>query len=659
MAATRRLAAIMFTDMVGYTASTQTNEARTLELLREQEKLIRPLLKTHRGREIKSTGDGVLVEFESALKALQCAVDIQRRIYERNAGTGLAPFQIRIGIHLGDVEPRGTDILGDAVNIAARIEPVAEPGGICVSGAVHEQVWNKTSDKLEKLPPKALKGLQVPTEIYRVVLPWTVRESPSARPGSTGLAILPFANISPDQKDEYFADGLTEELITVLSHIRELRVIARTSVMQYKSTSKPVSQIGAELGVSSILEGSVRKSGNRLRITAQLIDVGSQGHVWAATYDRELDDVFAIQTEIAEETADALQLELLGPERESIRKPPTTNLAAYELYLKGIHATRRTTYEGFVEANQFFEAAIRSDPGLTQAYAELANGLISLAGDALAPGEAFPRASELVAKALGLDPNSSEAHMARGNLALQYDHDWVVAEAEFQRSLSLNPSNAQAHYWYGFCLKAVGRFDDAAKEFRATIELDPMWWGPRFSLGEVQCLLGDFASAIASAEELRDRQPENANLRRGLAQFYVNAGRIDDARREAELAAGSGGKPTAAEEWGQAVLWAQVGDSERARGLLREMEVASRTRYVSPQWIASVYAALGETERAFEWLEREEATGPSGFWLRYQWAAFDPIRDDPRFRSMLTKLNIPADVTWARPGPAGRYAEGS
>lgn len=239
----------MFTDTVGYTASTQANEGRTLDLLRQQVELVRPLLAVHQGREVKSTGDGFLVAFDSALKATQCAVSIQRRIHERNMEGGLAPIRIRIGIHLGDVVQSGTDILGDAVNIAARIESIAEPGGISVSGAVHEQIRNKIPEQLEKLAPTALKGLQVPMEIYRIVLPWTVPDTSPASAVPTGLAVLPFSNISPDPKDEYFADGLTEELISVLSQLRDLRVIARTSVMPYKATSKGVSQIGAELGV--------------------------------------------------------------------------------------------------------------------------------------------------------------------------------------------------------------------------------------------------------------------------------------------------------------------------------------------------------------------------------------------------------------------------
>ncbi|MGA7923010.1 MAG: adenylate/guanylate cyclase domain-containing protein, partial [Thermoplasmata archaeon] len=232
----RRLAAVMFTDTVGYTSSSQANESRTLELLREQTELLRPLVALHQGREIKSTGDGFLVEFGSALKAVQCAVNIQRRISERNSEGAHSPIRIRIGVHLGDVVQSGTDILGDAVNIAARIEPLAGPGGVCVSGAVYEQVRTKVHDRFEKLPSKPVKGVSSPLDVYRIVLPWdenglAASDNESLARDHSRIAVLPFSNISPDPNDEYFADGLTEELIANLSLVPGLKVIARTSVV--------------------------------------------------------------------------------------------------------------------------------------------------------------------------------------------------------------------------------------------------------------------------------------------------------------------------------------------------------------------------------------------------------------------------------------------
>ncbi len=423
---------------------------------------------------------------------------------------------------------------------------------------------------------------------------------------------------------------------------------------QFKATTKTVSQIGAELGATSVLEGSVRKAGNRLRITLQLIDVGTQDHIWANNYDRELDDVFAIQTEIAERAAEALRLELLGPERESIRKQPTANLAAYDLYLRGIHARHQTNvHEGLGKSIQFFEEAIRNDPSFSEAYAQLADVFNGLAGDTLPRDEAFSRARELVVKALELDPNSSMAHSARGNLALQLDHDYSVAAAEFKRAISLNPSNASAHLHYGLFLRAVNKFDDAIREFRTTIELDPLMGTPRHALRTTQCLLGDLASAIASAEEEMDKHPEEDPYSHiDLGRIYADAGRRTDGRREAELAARSLRKAGEYGQWTLAVLRAQVGKPEEARRLLRHLLQASRTKYVNRLWIAAVYSALGEKEKAFEWLERDNGEGATGLWLWHHSSAFDPIRGDPRFRSILERLNLPTDMKYVGGAPA-------
>jgi adenylate cyclase len=628
----------MFTDMVGYTASTQADETGALKLLGEQEELVRPLFSAHQGREIKSTGDGFLVEFGSALHAVQCAVDIHRRLRERNAQRGGAPITLRIAIHLGDVEERGGDIFGDAVNIASRIEPFAPPGGVCISGPVFDQVRNKIPNRCEKLGPTVLKNVRFPVELYRVTLPWETPEPPRVEASRGRLAVLPLANISPDPKDEYFADGLTEELISALSKLRELRVIARTSVNQYKSTAKSVSQIGSELDVASVLEGSVRKAGNRLRITLQLIDVATQEHIWANSYDRELDDVFAIQTEIAERTAGALRLELLGPERESIRRKPTSVLAAYNLYLKGIHAARQSTQEGYTESLKFFEEAIQQDPNFALAYASLANMYILKAGDTLAPRDAFPRAGELVTKALELDSTSSDAHTARGNLALQFDQDWGVSESEFKRAVSLNPSNANAHFWYAMLLNALNRYNEAIEELRTTIELDPLWFLPKWWLMTVYFLSGDSGSAIASAEEIRDADPKNPGPHIALGTIHIRAGRMDDARKEAEL---SHGPVDANDRWNRAVFFAILGNPEEARRLLEEWEEASKTRFINPALIAGLCVVLGEKEKALERLEREFREGNRSLWADYQWIAFDPIRDHPRFRALLKRLDLP------------------
>jgi len=632
----------MFTDMVGFSAAMQADEAGTLTLLKEQEELVRPLFAAEHGREVKSTGDGFLVEFDSALHAVQCAIDIHRRLHERNSQEGVKPIKLRIGVHLGDIEERGNDIFGDAVNIAARIEPLARAGGICISDPVFTQVRNKVPNKFEKLLPKKLKNIRYPMELYRVALPWEAAEAPTGEIPRSRLAVLPLTNISPDPTDEYFADGLTEELISALSKIRELRVIARTSVNQYKASSKPVSQIGAELDVASVLEGSVRKSGNRLRITLQMVDTATQEPIWATTYDRELDDVFAIQTEIAEKTAGALRLQLLDPDRESIRKKSTSNLVAYNLYLKGIHAARTATYEGYSGSIKFLDEAIREDPEFSPAYSYLANIYMLLMGETLAPHDTFPRAKVLVSKALQLDPNSSEAHTARGNLALQHEQDWETSEREFKWAISINPSNANAHFWYAMLLLAVQRFDEAAGELRTTIELDPLWELPKIWMMVAHFAAGDFEAAIAAAEEERDRNPNEPGPHIDLGMMYARSGRVEEAQTEAELSAG---EVSEYDRLNRAVLWARLGRPEEARSLVAEGEEAARTRYVNPSRMAALFSALGEKEKALEWLERDYREGTRGLWFDYQLMAFDPLRSDPSFHAMLTRLKLPTGVT--------------
>jgi adenylate cyclase len=316
----RRLAAIMFTDMVGYTALAQKNEPLSLSLLEDQRKLVRSILARHDGREVKTMGDAFLVEFSSALDAVRCAYDIQRAAREFNlAQSEERKLELRVGIHLGDVVESQGDISGDAVNIASRIEQLAEPGGICLTRQVYDQVHNKLELQLSSLGESKLKNVDQTTEVFRVVMPWVSRqEALRGAYDKKRIAVLPFANISRDSADEYFADGMTEEIIATMSRISGLKVIARTSVMGYKGGQKKISEVARELDVGSILEGSVRKVGDRARVTVQLIDSETSEHVWAESYDRDLKDVLAIQSDISTTVAEALRVKLLDKERSVI-----------------------------------------------------------------------------------------------------------------------------------------------------------------------------------------------------------------------------------------------------------------------------------------------------------------------------------------------------
>jgi adenylate cyclase len=638
VASTRRLAAIMFTDTVGYTAATQSDEARTIELLQQQQELVRPILAAHQGREIKSTGDGFLVEFDSALRATQCAVEVQRRIQERNAQSSRIPIQIRIGIHLGDVEQRGSDILGDAVNIAARIEPTAVPGGICVSGAVREQVWNKIPDRLEKLPPTALKGLQVSMDIYRVV--FSSAPTPTGSdPGPTGLAILPFSNISPDPKDEYFADGLTEELITVLSQLRELRVISRTSVMQYKATTKTASLIGVELGVVSILEGSVRKAGNRIRVTAQLIDAGTDRHLWAKTYDRELDDIFAVQTEIARQVAEALEVELRATEDTRLGARAKVRADSYLAYLKGRTLIHDRSPARLNEAKEQFELAISLDPKNAAAYSGLADAIRLLGWRT----HAIPRASweettrRLVAQAIELDPNLAEAHTSLG-LILWEAYDYAGAEKQYQLSLALNSSYAAAHHWYATLLEDEGRLDEALREAQLAEAVDPL--SPSYVSFEATLLsaLRRFEEAFLKIQRLNVLEPDSYRYHNNLQEYHRRRSELAEClaecRRCEELQADPGWKRM----WRTYTL-VTAGEKEAARVRLRAEE--GLPEFSGLAWVVAwAYGLLGDLDDCFRCLDTAVETHNIALQPFRMHPDLEAVRSDPRFQLVLKKMNL-------------------
>ena len=637
----RRLAAIMFTDMVGYSALAQTDEAAALSALETHNALLRPIFARHHGREIKTVGDAFLIEFESALDAGQCALDVQKALHERNAALPASErILVRIGLHVGDVVQADGDVLGDAVNIASRVEPLSEPGGISVTQQVYDQIQNKLEATFTRLPPVALKNIRVPMGVYRVVPPWAaVRKEGRMAAESLGrqLAVLPLANISPDPHDEYFADGLTEELIAVLSQVPGLSVTARTSILPYKTAPKSIAQVGQELGVDTVLEGSVRKSGQKIRITLQLIDVSTQRHVWAGTYNRELTDVFEVQSDIAERTAEALRLQLARSEPARARRPPTTSLEAYDLYLRGLAASSGFDAAHHIEAVRSFEAASRLDPKFAEAFASWANLYVRAAGDHLSFREAIPRARELAAKALALDPDSAEAHAALGNIAMQYDHDWATAEREFRRAIELNPSNIDAHTFFGLMLIALERFAEARAELALAVRLDPAG-EHEGTLAWAESASDDPEASVRHGRARIAREPTSLSPHTMLGLTLLELGRRDEATREADVAIAPADDN---ERFDHAMLNAVLGRPKVAREILAEAARGETQSYTSDSHLAMLHAALGEGSIALDLLEKEYREGDPTLWLYYRSATFDSIRTDPRFVDLLRKYGLP------------------
>jgi len=629
----------MFTDMVGSTAAAQSNEANALKLRDEQAALVRPLFAAHQGREIKSMGDGFLAEFDSALRAVQCALDIQQHLHERNSQPGVASIQLRIGVHLGDVEQKETDIFGDAVNIASRIEPLATPGGVCISGEVYSQVRNKVPNKLEKLPPAPLKGLQVSIDVYRVVLPWAAPETALASAGSTGIAILPFSNISPDPKDEYFADGLTEELITVLSQLRDLRVISRTSVMQYKSTTKTAALIGVELGVKSILEGSVRKAGNRIRVTAQLIDAASDRHLWAKTFDRQLDDIFAVQTEIARQVAEALQVELRATDVARLGARGSVLPDSYLAYLKGRTRLHGRSVTPLTEAKEQFELAISLDPHNAAAYSGLADATRLLGWRTHdVPRETWEETTRrLVAQAIELDPSLAEAHTSLGLIRWEA-YDYTGAEQQYQLSLALNPSYAAAHHWYATLLEDEGRLDEALREWQLAEGADPLAAGYVSGLASLLIGLKRFDEAFVKIQRLGVLEPDSYRYHDAVLQFHRGrselAQSVAEGLRCEELQTDPGWKRM----WHVYNL-ATSGEKEAARALLKSEEASSE--FPGLAWIVGwAYALIGDLDSCFRCLEVAVETHNIALQPFRTRPELEIVRSDPRFPPLLKKMNL-------------------
>ena len=646
----------MFTDMVGYSALAQQDEEAAIASLERHNRTLRPIFSKHHGREVKTIGDAFLVEFGSALDAVHCAIEMQRAIGQAASDHSSGrPIQIRIGIHVGDVVESGGDVLGDAVNIASRIEPLATPGGICLTQQVYDQVQNKVGAVFAKLPPVTLKNIRAPTNVYRIVgaeRPPAHDGPPVPRARERNVAVLPLANISKDVEDDYFADGLTDELISVLSQIRGLSVIARTSVMPYKTAPKGIAEVGAELGVDVVLEGSVRRAGNKVRVSLQLVDASTQRHLWAGSISREVDDVFEVQAYVAGRAARALRLTLNKTQRSSPRPPPVPNPKwgvvtageAYDAYLRGLVASNSAMADGPEEAFRWFERATQLDPSMSDAFAAWANLYVIIAGESLSMREAMPRAKELAAHALELDPDSSDAHTALANIALQFDNDWGLAEMEFRRATSLNPSNAVAYQFFGLLLVTLGRLDEAKDAYRHAIRLDPAGHH-RYPLAWAELESGNVDRAIAYLEEDRaDAHRHKHHVMRGM--FYLKAGRRDDAVREASLAPAP---ETEDERFDLALLNALLGRPASGRKVLAEIARGEFTTYISPIHSAMMHAALGDREEALALLEQDFRDGDHLLWIHHRGVFFDRLRDDPRFVAILQEMGLPlAPVVGAR-----------
>ena len=582
----RKLTTIFSADAVGYSKLMETDEEATVKAITTYQKVMAELILQHRGRVIDSPGDNLLAEFSSVVDAVQCAVATQKELQARNDDLSEdRRMAFRIGINLGDVIQEDDRIYGDGVNIAARLEGLAEPGGICISKTAFDQISTKLPYGYDFIGEQTVKNIKKPVGAYRVSLepriseegktnqaqnkflertpvriallgvlvivaalwiwplPW---QQPSEEltseedmayplPDMPSIAVLPFDNMSDDPQQEYFSDGITEDIITALSKTPKIFVIARNSTFAYKGKSVNVQEVGQKLGVRYVLEGSVRKSGDKVRITAQLIDAQTGHHLWADRYDRNLNEIFVVQDELTKNIITALQIKLTEGEKGRVAAKGTNNLEAYLKYLQAMNQVRRFNIESNELGRELAQEAITLDPEYAMPYRVLSMSyqMDVWLGTSKSPNQSLNKAMELMQKAIELDENYAEAH---GHLGFIYtmlgEHEKAIAKAE--EAITINPNSAYAHHVLGQILRFAGRHDEAIPEYKKALRLNPI--PPTnylFGLGKSYYYTGQEDEGINWCEKAVRQDPDSFLAHLLMTELYSLAGRDEAARGEA------------------------------------------------------------------------------------------------------------------------------
>ena len=583
----RRLAAILAADVVGYSRLMGMDESGTLaRLMAHRKEFIDPTIATHRGRIVKLMGDGALVEFASVVDALACAIDIQRGMQERNRDEPEEQrIEFRIGINLGDVIVEGDDIYGDGVNVAARLEGLAEPGGICISEAVHTATGNKLPLDYDDIGEQQVKNIAKPVRVYRarlqigaelpksaavsiptkrpkvrplivsaavvlvvmgMLLTWLNPWAPEIEPAphdqialpqqqKPSIAVLPFNNMSGDPAQEYFVDGMTDDLIIDLSRVSGLFVISRNSTFAYKGTAPDVRQVSRDLGVKYVLEGSMRRAGDMVRINAQLIDASTGGHVWAERFDRKLTDVFALQDEVSRKIVSALAVQLTTDEEQQFSQAAQANPEAYDLLLRGLEQFRRFTRETNAAARELFKRAITHDPDFARAYADVAltHGIDIQFGWSEQSEELFAEAFAYAEKALQLDPTLRQGYFVLANLYLaSKQHDKAIDVG--RKTVTLHPNYADGYAQFAQVLIHAGRPQDGLDTLGKAMTLNPRYaFFYTWIEGHAHMLMRQYDQAISAFKKVIEKNAHFPGAHLTLASLYGNLGDIEEAKWEA------------------------------------------------------------------------------------------------------------------------------
>ena len=609
----RRLTAILAADVVGYSRLMGTDEVGTLDRLKSlRGECIDSKTSQHQGRIVKLTGDGILAEFPSVVHAVACAAEMQRSLQERNSKVPMdRRIEFRMGVDLGDVIVEGEDIYGDGVNIAARLEGIADPGGIAVSQSVRDHVGHRFDVAFEDCGEQSLKNIEQPIRVYKVVTAdANFPAAPSMKTDRPSIAVLPFNNMSGDPEQEYFSDGITEDIITDLSKISGLFVAARHTAFTYKGKTIKVEQIGRELGVHYILEGSVRKAGTRVRVTGQLTNTRDGDHLWAERFDRDLTDIFTIQDEIAHAIVEQLKVRLLPREKKSIEKAPTDNIEAYTHYLRGRDFLHRRSKHYSRIARQMFAKAVTLDPKYARAYSGMAD-CDSFTYLNYRVGVPIDGLLATTQKALSLDDSLAEAHASRG-LALSAAQRYDEAKAEFERAIKLDPGLFEAHYFYARASFAEGKIEQATRLFERASQIRPDDY-------QSVCLRIHCYRSLGRIAESKEA------ARLGLQLAERELALHPDDPRPAHLGAGA--------------LF-ELGDLERAREWVDRALAIDPDDPLTLYNVACGYTKLGNLDAAFEALERSIRSGGPELanWVKYD-SDLDGLRSDPRYQKFVESID--------------------
>jgi adenylate cyclase len=699
----RKLAAIMFTDMVGYSALAQRDDKVALELLEEHRRLLREIFPRFHGTEIKTIGDAFLVEFGSALEAAQCAIEIQRTLAKRNHDvTSNRRVELKIGIHIGDVMHRGGDVYGDGVNIASRIEQLAGAGGICVSMDVERQIRNALEARFEKFGSADLKNIKLPMDLFRIVLPWEKgAESPAKRtskkspllipaavlvllallagwwwmqpssknqqsvgahalpaaptntPDQKSVAVLPFVNLSDEKGSEYFSDGVSEELLTVLQKIPGMHVAARTSAFSFKGKNATAQEIGQKLGVAYLVEGSVRKAAEAVRIAARLTRADTGEELWSENFTRNLKDVFAVQTELAETIVAQLRGQLTGAgagsadkqkiqaEVQAAEKGGTKNLDAHEYYLQGRFYENRHSEKSAREALAAYQRAVALDPGFALAWAGVAQTNLWLAAFSTEGGQKgfdahLASARDAVARALSIEPDLPNGLLARATIETNFDFNWNGAAQTVAKALALAPADPNIVIAAANLEIARGNMDRAIELYRKAVDLDPVNAQARSFLAFNLAATKRFAEARAEFPRVVELNPAAPWAHAGLGLSYLLENKFEEAATAAQAEAG---------EWARLLIvscarWGQKRVTESDAALAQLTANESET---AAYQIAEVYAYRGDKDRAFEWLERARRQRDPGLASLRKDPLLPNLHDDPRWNVFLHTMGLADD----------------